>query len=227
MLLVDSANPDEIRQAMALPAVRGVTTNPNLITRANGVEVMPASQYLNQCYVLCQLFKTHKWGAGNQLMLQGVGSTDQILEQAKTYTSIIAPNADTKLWIKLLPTSEALACCPAIQQQGHATLVTAVFTAAQALMAVESGADGIAVYVGRLMRFEPENWQKILEQIAHVMNEAKKLLLLASFPDLQTVETALTYSRDLTVQPIVLLQMLNSPHSEAAITDFNSKIISF
>jgi transaldolase len=88
---------------------------------------------------------------------------------------------------------------------------------------MEAQADGVAVYLGRLMRRE-ESWQVQLERIANVVHNAGKMLLLASFPDRETVEHGLAYSRDLTVPPQILKELLESPHSHEAVRTFDSRI---
>ncbi len=75
---------------------------------------------------------------------------------------------------------------------------------------MEAGADGVAVYLGRLMRLE-RDWEKQLETIAAIVKSAGRTLLLASFPDRQTVEIGLRYSRDITAPPSVLDRIARHP----------------
>lgn len=222
MLLIDTADKALITEAIANPAVSGFTTNPTLMARAAGLDAIDPESYIRQATELCELPVAHP--SIRDVMIQGIGSPDEILAQAKIYRDTLrSSGVATRLWIKLMPTTESFQIIPHIKALGCATLVTAVFTPPQAYMAMEAGADGIAVYVGRLMRAE-QMWHAPLELMADIVHIAERTLLLASFPDLATVEQALRYSRDLTVPPAVLQEFLRSPHTADADQKFTQAI---
>ncbi|PPC98876.1 MAG: hypothetical protein CTY36_10590, partial [Methylocystis sp.] len=68
------------------------------------------------------------------------------------------------------------------------------------------------------------DWEKQIESIAAIVNSAGRTLLLASFPDRQTVEVGLRYSRDITAPPSVLDELLTSSLSQNAIKAFDEKV---
>lgn len=221
MLLVDSADRRAILQALRFPGVQGFTTNPTLLARAAGADILSLDDYVAAARKLCKF--SADIGAIRHLMIQAVGDADSALRQAALYLDDLKAAHDRKLWMKLTPTATSVACCPALRDMGCASLVTAVFTPAQAYVAMEAGADGIAVYLGRLMRLETD-WEKTLETIAAVVRSAERTLLLASFPDRRAVDLGLRYSRDITAPPAVLDELLASPLSQAAIEGFDQKI---
>mgnify|MGYP000897101077 CR=1 FL=1 len=221
MLLVDSADRQAILQALQYPGVQGVTTNPALMARAAGADVLSLDDYVAAARRLCNM--SAGIGAFRHLMIQAVGDADSALRQAALYLDDLKAARDKKLWIKLTPTPASVACCPALREIGCAALVTAVFTPTQAYVAMEAGADGIAVYLGRLMRLEAE-WEKTLETIAAVVKSAERTLLLASFPDRRAIDVGLRYSRDITAPPAVLDELLASSLSQSAIKGFDQKI---
>lgn len=221
MLLVDTADPTAIEDALAFPGVQGFTTNPTLIARASGSERMTRKAYVEAALQLCAL-ATGKREVRN-FMLQSVGDAEATLSQAETYARSLPAGGGVKLWMKLPPTREGLSCCRPIAAIGCATLVTAVMTPTQAYVAMESGADGVAVYLGRLMRTESE-WRRHLEQITEIVGEARKLLLLASFQSRETIEAGLAFSRDLTLPPALLDELLRSQGAEEAIHAFEARI---
>jgi transaldolase len=178
--------------------VQGFTTNPALIARAAGAEALSLDEYVAAARKLCGM--STEIGSIRQLMIQAVGGPDETRRQAILYLDDLKTAREKKLWIKLAPTAPSLACCRALKDIGCASLATAVFTAAQAYVAMEAGADGVAVYLGRLMRPE-RDWEKQLESVAAIVKSAERTLLLASFPDRQTVEVGLRYSRDITAPP--------------------------
>ncbi len=222
MLLVDTADQNAILDALKFPGVQGFTTNPTLIARAAGAEALSLDAYVAAARKLCGMSAEN--GAIRQLMIQAVGGPNETRRQAILYLDDLKTAREKKLWIKLAPTATSLASCRALKDIGCASLVTAVFTAAQAYVAMEAGADGVAVYLGRLMRHE-KDWEKQLEAIAAIVKSAERTLLLASFPDRQTVEVGLRYSRDITAPPSVLDDLLTSALSQEAIEAFDKKIV--
>ena len=222
MLLVDPADQNAILDALKFPGVQGFTTNPTLIARTAGAEALSLDDYVAAARKLCGM--SADVGSIRQLMIQAVGGPDETRRQASLYLDDLKTAREKKLWIKLAPTATSLACCRALKDIGCASLATAVFTAAQAYVAMEAGADGVAVYLGRLMRHE-RDWEKQLESIAAIVKSAERTLLLASFPDRQTVEVGLRYSRDITAPPSVLDEVLTSALSQEAIEAFDKKIV--
>ncbi len=221
MLLVDTADRHAIARWARFPGVTGFTTNPTLMARAAGLETLPARQYVAAALDLCAL--ASDMDTVTDFMIQGFGAPARIMEQAEAYRHAVRDPAATRLWIKLPPTREALSCCAALQGLGCRSLVTAVFTAAQAFVAMQAGANGVAVYLGR-MRKSHEQWQAPMQAIADVIGASGGTLLLASFPDLDTVERGLPYSQDMTVPPPVLEAMLTSDLSDGAVEDFNARV---
>ncbi len=224
MLLVDSADLELLNKALRAPFVRGFTTNPNLMARSAYRESIGIAEYVELAKILCTMRLEGIAPSRMEVMIQGIGKADEIEKQATEYVSAIQSQAvDVRLWIKLMPTQESIGCISRLKGLGCSTLVTAVYSATQASVAMDSGADGVAVYLGRLMQFE-ELWQQRVERIANVLSSAKKMLLLASFPDLETIEKALDYSLDLTVPPSLLACLLDSPHSTEAGLSFDRKV---
>jgi transaldolase len=224
MLLVDTASIAELTASLSFPGVSGYTTNPSLITRAAGVTALTVDEYQNA--VLSLLRQSNELVADDgqlrQIMIQGFGTAEQLIAMAREWSSQLDAKR-WRLWVKLLPESAALAAIPSLSREGLSTLVTAVYTPAQAAVACAAGAEAIAVYVGRLRRSQPD-WERQLSAIAGVIREGNRRLLLASFPDLETVNAALMHSNDLTVPPMLLPQLLESPLSAAAIIEFNNRI---
>jgi transaldolase len=223
MLLVDTADHRLILDSLKSPAVQGFTTNPTLVAQAVGVESLALSEYVAYGRGLCRLAINPGSANLKHFMIQGVGGPQEILHQAADYVHDIGREHTAQLWVKLSPTQPCLECCSSLQALGCRSLVTAVFTPAQAYLAMEARADGVAVYLGRLMRRE-ESWQEQLQRIANVVHNAGKMLLLASFPDRETVEHGLAYSRDLTVPPQIIKELLESPHSHEAVLAFDTRI---
>lgn len=221
MIFVDTADRAELSQTLSAGYVKGFTTNPTLFLRALGVESLSASQYVSTALDLVEFAASSE--TVRDFMIQGVGAPERILIQARRYREALGDQGDKKLWIKLPPTREHLSLCSGLAALGCRTLITSVFTPTQALAALESHADGVAVYLGRLM-LRDECWEGKLESIADLVLSHGRMLLMASLPDLTRVETALRYSEDITVPFAMIEQLLLSPFSSEAISAFNAQV---
>ena len=225
MFLVDTATKEEILAAHANPAVCGFTTNPKLIAAASGKAALSVRAYREFCESLC------RFAGGDRrirhVMIQTIGAKAQTRDLAAACQAQLAnggpDTASTTLWIKLPPALEDLRRINELRRQGCKTLVTAVFTSSQALMAMESGADGVAVYFGRLMK-HCDDWERQLTTIVEIVREKKALLLLASLSEPALVAQALAFSRDITVPPALVAKLMDSPLSQTAMEDFARRV---
>ena len=224
MLLVDTAATTEIRVALDNPAFSGFTTNPKLIAQAAGQDALSYAAYRLFCESLCGF-------AGEDprvrhFMIQTIDAGAQTQELASACLAQLAHNGHAPtLWIKLPPTLAHLRSIDMLRRSGCKSLVTGVFTPAQALLAMESGADGVAVYFGRLLKNNPD-WERQLTCIVEIMREKKGLLLLASLADLDLLTQSLAYSRDMTLPPALIPKLMDAALSQTAMDEFAQRIAS-
>lgn len=224
MILVDTADRTALTICLAYPGLQGFTTNPTLLARSAGLDRLTATDY--QAAVLRLLGQLPELaprdGLRREIMLQGIGGTEEILAAAHDWHTHL-DTAHWRLWVKLLPEWRALRAIRGLRDQGIATIVTAAFTSAQCRVAVDAGADGVAIYVGRLRHAEP-HWHERVEAMTELVRRAGKRVLLASFPDLETVESATRLAEDLTIPAALVPRLLESPLTAAAINDFANRI---
>lgn len=224
MLLVDTAVTAEILAALDNPAISGFTTNPRLIAQAAGQDALSYPAYRVFCESLCRL-------AGEDprvrnFMIQTVGDNAQTQDLANACLAQLA-HAKSKspvLWIKLPPTLAHLRSVDMLRRMGCKSLVTGVFTPTQALLAMDSGADGVAVYFGRLLKDCPD-WERQLTTIVEIMREKKGLLLLASLSKPDLLAQSLGYSRDLTLPSALIPKLMDSTLSQTAIDAFAQHVL--
>ncbi len=225
MILVDTAAIGEISVALENPAICGFTTNPKLIAQAAGGDIISAGDYRAFCEKLCRFAGAER--RIRHLMIQTIGSNAQTADLAAACLEQLAvAGSETSLkslWIKLPPGMKDLRCIEELRRSGCKTLVTAVFTPSQALMAMESGADGIAVYFGRLMKNDAE-WDRRLKTIVEIVRANNALLLLASLSMPALIAQSLAYSRDITVPPGLIPGLMDAPLSQAAMEEFSGFI---
>lgn len=226
MLLVDTAATTEIRTALDNPAFSGFTTNPRLIAQAAGQEALSYAAYRQFCESLCRF--AGEDARVHNFMIQTIGADTQTQELASACLAQLAragsPPRSPKLWIKLPPTLTHLRSIDMLQRMGCKTLVTGVFTPAQALLAMDSAADGVAVYFGRLLK-HCSDWERDLATIVEIMREKKGLLLLASLPEPGVLAQSLRYSRDITLPPALIPKLMDSSLSQTAIEEFAQRVM--
>jgi transaldolase len=225
MILVDTAAVEIIRAALENRAICGFTTNPKLIAEAAGEQVISARAYRVFCEKLCMFAGADR--RIRHLMIQTIGTEAQNRDLAVACRQQLgvrgAVSSTVDLWIKLPPTPEDLRCVDALRREGCKSLVTAVFTPSQALMAMESGADGVAVYFGRLLK-HCADWQRQLSTIVEIVRERKALLLLASLSEPELVAQSLAFSHDLTIPPALVAKLMDSTLSLAAMEEFAKRV---
>lgn len=129
---LDSANPEEIRQALRWGIVDGVTTNPSLIAR----EGRPTDE---QIALICGLIDGHVSAAVVETEARAM------VKEARALRRIHA-----NVVVKLPLTPDGIEACSALSREGARVNMTLCFTAAQALAAAKAGAYYVSPFVGRL-----------------------------------------------------------------------------
>jgi fructose-6-phosphate aldolase 2 len=222
MILIDSADRSEILRALSNPAIGGITTNPTLLAKSCQEASLPLNRYLDLVEELCRLPNELKLSNFLHLMVQ-VGGPAALWESQVARFADATETWQGTLWIKLPPTTDGLATCAKVKARGLHSLVTAVFTLPQALAAIEAGADGVAVYLRRMMESD-DGWQQRLASIGRLFKERQRTLLIASISDGALLETALGFSIDITLGPKVIDMLLTSGLSEKALYTFDNCI---
>ena len=129
---IDTANVDEIKKALALGMVDGVTTNPSLVSK----EARPFPDILKE---ICSLVEGPV--SAEVIGLEAGGMVREARELVKIADNIV---------IKIPMLEEGLKAVRLLFAEGIKTNVTLVFSAAQALLAAKAGATFVSPFVGRL-----------------------------------------------------------------------------
>jgi transaldolase len=131
-VFIDSANVDEIREAVGWGVVSGVTTNPSLVSK----EGRSFHEMLRE---ICDLVSGPV--SAEVISLE----TDGMVQEARQLSKI-ASNIVIK--IPILPAG--LAAVKQLTGEGIRTNVTLVFSALQALLAARAGASFVSPFIGRI-----------------------------------------------------------------------------
>lgn len=129
---IDTANIEEIKKAVALGMVDGVTTNPSLIAREN----RPFEELLLE---ICNLVDGPV--NGEVISLDAEGMVEEGRKLAAFHPSIV---------VKIPMTTEGLKAVKILSSENIRTNVTLIFSSMQALMAAKAGASYVSPFVGRL-----------------------------------------------------------------------------
>ena len=131
---IDTANVEDIKKAVEMGIVAGVTTNPSLIAKEGRdfIETVKEIGTIVDGPISAEVISLE---------------ADQMVEEAKTlYDTIGNPN----LVIKIPMCVEGLKAVSRLTALGMKTNVTLIFSAGQALLAAAAGATYVSPFVGRL-----------------------------------------------------------------------------
>jgi transaldolase len=211
-LYVDSAEIQEVEQALKSGYVYGVTTNPTLLQRAN--------VHLGEVPVLAK--RILELGA-HELHLQVYsGETAAMIEEALRLVDINPARVVVK--IPAIPAGYPAAA--QLAARGVRVTMTAVYTVAQTVLAQSVNASYIAVYLGR-MRDDGLDALAQVGQMQQVLNvqRAPVEILAASVRAPAEVEQVAELGVSAVTLPLAVLEQLpESPRTMAAVTTFNQAI---
>ncbi len=206
-LYIDSANIAEIRCALDLAFLSGVTTNPALIARAGrpGLDILTDILTLTRGPVFYQVTAEDE-----------VGKLAQAREAAH-----LAPG---QVQVKIPATTQNIALAARLVKEGFSICVTAVSSPAQAYLAGQAGAAYVAPYVNRLTR-QLGDGIGVLHECVAVLQGTSTRVIAASLKSTQEVTAAvLAGAHDVTIPLDLIQQMGNHPLSDQAIADFADAI---
>ena len=204
-IFIDSANLAQVKTALELGWVKGVTTNPLLLAQS---ELEPSALFM----------ALRKLSAGPIFYQLTSNTFEACMAEAHQAVELL----EKQLVVKLPPTelgfrlcselSSRIPCCP-----------TAIYSTSQALIAREAGAQYLAVYVNRATRLMGDGL-KLVEDIAEILNGSQTKLLAASLKSPAEASQAFSAGADdLTLPYSTLIAMSKHPLSDEAIKQFQTE----
>lgn len=205
-LYLDTANVEDVKRLSRLYPLAGVTTNPSIVAagQQNLWEVLPQLQEVI--------------GPEGRLFAQVMqrDAAGMVAEARRL------ANVQPDIVVKIPVTAEGLAAIKQLKQEGIPTLGTAVYGAAQGLLAALAGADYVAPYVNRVDAQGGDGIRTVQELQTLLERHAPHCrVLAASFKTpRQVLDCLLAGCEAITLPVEVAQQMLSSPAVEAAIEKF-------
>lgn len=202
---IDTANLDEIRKAVALGMVDGITTNPTLVSKEG------SKNFHQHIAAICELVDGPVSAEVTALDYDGM------LKQGRELAKI-APNVTVKVPL----TPDGLRACRSLSDEGTLVNVTLCFSAAQAILAAKAGASFISPFVGRLDDVGEHGMELISEIIDIYTNyDWDTEVLVASVRHPTHVLEAARMGADVVTIPFkVLEQMYKHPLTNIGLDQF-------
>lgn len=204
-LFLDSALADDARRAGALGFVRGITTNPTLMAKAN----RPAEDVLGE---LCAILS-------GTVFYQLTAPTVAEREAEAHRMANLIPN---RVGLKIPCTTENLALAVRLVKAGYTVGITAIFSAAQVYLAAEAGARYVLPYINRSTRLLGDGLALVRQMRAVIDATHAPLEILAASvkTPVEAVDTVLAGAHHLTLPLSVIEAMGQHPLSDDTITEF-------
>ena len=191
-IFLDTANLEELKQAVDWQMIDGATTNPTLMARESG------KKFAVMAKEICKLVP-------GPVSLEGVGMTEAELVKEGQKLSAIAKN----VVFKVPMTVEGLKAVRALKKLGIKTNVTLVFSANQALLVAKAGADYCSPFIGRLDDIGQSGMGLIKEIVAIYKNYGfKTQVLAASIRSTVHVQAAAMAGADVVTIPFKILEQM-------------------
>jgi len=204
-LFLDTANIDEIREAVGWGVISGVTTNPTLVAREQGrtfAEILREITDIVPGPV-----------SAEAISLDAPG----MIAEARTLAA-----AAENIVVKIPMTPEGLKAAKTLAGEGIRTNVTLVFSANQALLAALAGASYVSPFVGRLDDAGHDGMQVVrdIAQIFEIHGLESEIIAASIRHPLHVIDAAKAGADIATVPMKVLRAMVSHPLTDRGIEMF-------
>ena len=204
-IYLDTAHVADIESGVATGCIRGVTTNPTIISREG--------KSLRQCITDIAAIDPEL-----TILVEAVSSSPEALvEEARRLNSLAS-----KIVVKLPMSAHGLAAARRLSKSGIRTTVTLVFSLTQAIAASCAGAEFVAPFVGRLDDMSVSGLD-LVRSIKGTFRaqEATTKIIAASIRSAQTVAELFAAGCDVVTMPCsIFRKMLEHPLTEAGLAQF-------
>ncbi|MEW6050081.1 MAG: fructose-6-phosphate aldolase [Candidatus Zixiibacteriota bacterium] len=203
---IDTANLDEIKNAVAMGVLDGVTTNPSLAAK----ESAPYREILKE---ICRVVPGPV--SAEVLSTDAKGMLKEAEELCKIADNIV---------IKIPTILEGLKAIKALHGQGTMTNATLVFSPMQALLVAKAGATFVSPFIGRLDDVSTDG-MKLIEEIVQIYEnydyETEVLVASVRHP-MHVVEAALIGADVVTMPYSVIARLIQHPLTDIGLEKFIS-----
>ncbi|TDN64773.1 fructose-6-phosphate aldolase [Scandinavium goeteborgense] len=205
-LYLDTSDVAAVKKLARIFPLAGVTTNPSIVAAGK----KPLESLLPELQ--------EALGGQGRLFAQVMANTAEgMLNDARKLRGIIAD-----IVVKVPVTAEGLAAIKMLKAEGIPTLGTAVYGAAQGMMAALAGAEYVAPYVNRIDAQGGSGIRSVeeLQQLLELHAPESKVLAASFKTPRQALDCLLVGCQSITLPLDVAQQFIASPAVDAAIDKF-------
>ena len=203
-IFIDTGDIGEIKEAVAMGAIDGVTTNPSLLAKAG----KPIKKAIAE---ICEVVD----GPVSAEVL--ATTTKEILEEGRDLAKI-HPNVVVKVPLIV----DGLKAVRQLKSEGIRSNVTLCFSAPQALLAAKAGAGFISPFVGRLDDVS-EDGMELIQQIVTIYKNYKfdtEVLVASVRHPIHVVQAAMMGAHVATIPFKVITQLAKHPLTDIGLKKF-------
>jgi fructose-6-phosphate aldolase 2 len=208
-ILLDTANLNDIRYFNEYYPILGVTTNPTILSKEGGDVIK----------LLCDIRAIIGWDKELHVQLTET-EFEKIIEEAEALVSAFGKNT----YIKIPVTDIGLRVTKYLTDRGYKVTVTAVLTAAQAMLASNAGATYVAPYISRSENLCADGVGTVSD-IAKIftVSGTKTQILAASFKTAKEVlDVAVIGCHAATIGSDIMKKLLSHTTTTTSIADFET-----
>lgn len=203
-IFLDTANVAEIREAVAMGCVDGVTTNPTLIAREKG-------KFEDIIREICEIVKGPV--SAEVVSTDADGMVEEAKRLAKIHECVV---------IKIPMIKEGVKALHRLRELGIRTNCTLVFSSNQALIAAKAGATYVSPFIGRLDDAGHIGMDVIREILAIYENYGydTEVIVASVRHPLHVVESAVAGAHVATIPYAVFEKMFKHPFTDQGLKAF-------
>lgn len=205
-LFLDTANVSEIREAVSLGAISGITTNPVLIAKEGTKDIKSQIMKITSIVVDGTI-------VAEVLSRDSKGMISEAKEIASWHPNIA---------VKIPMTWEGLKAVSVLRKSEIRTVVTIVFTVSQALLASQAGATFVAPFIGRSKDI-CQDGAKLVSDISEIFGRQRIAteVMCGSINDpIDVINAAKAGAQVISVPFLVLKKMASHPVTDITLDEF-------
>lgn len=208
-ILLDTANLEDIRYFSTYYPIEGVTTNPTILSREGG-DVIKLLREIREII-----------GEDKELHIQVTETDyDRIIKEAEALVEAFGKNT----FVKIPVTDVGLRVTKNLTDRGFKVTVTAVLTAAQAMLASNAGATYVAPYISRSENLCADGIGTVAD-IAEIFKASgtDTQILAASFKTAKEVlDVAVAGCQSATIGSSIMRMLISHTTTDTSIKGFES-----
>ena len=204
-IFLDTANTAEIKRAVELGLIDGVTTNPSLLSKEGKEPVAQLKEIIRLVH-----------GPVNAEVVSPDASG--MVKEAKPLSKM-----GKNVVIKIPMCEQGLIAVKRLSEQGIKTNVTLIFSSSQALLAAKAGASYVSPFVGRIDDISG-NGMELIQEIVTIFDNylfPTEIIVASIRHPVHFVQSAMIGAHIATVPFNVLERLMKHPLTDRGIETFN------